>query len=70
MEQQHVLIEEFMSKYQKIKSDIFKEIGCSDWLKRAIEELDERDVVDALHDIEALTQVFEQKWREIKGNNK
>lgn len=54
-----------MSEYEKLKIAYSTSIDCSFWLAKAIKDLDERDPVDALHDIEALTQIFEEKWKEL-----
>lgn len=36
------------------------------WLKRAIEELEKRDINDVLNDIELLHEIFSLKFEEIK----
>lgn len=36
---------------------------ASHWLKRAVNELWDRDVVDALHDLDALRELLEAKHR-------
>lgn len=59
-----------MSEYEKLKKAYQTAIDCSHWLFDAIDDLEKRDVVDALHDIEALTQIFEAKWKELQTNEK
>lgn len=36
------------------------------WLKRAIEELEKRDINDVLNDTELLHEIFSLKFEEIK----
>lgn len=61
-----------MTHYHNSTPATFK--GCVDrlegseatsyWLIEAVRELDKRDIVDVLNDVETLRQVFQLKWHE------
>ena len=52
-------------------SELIEEIrlapDVSYWLKRTIEELEKRDIIDVLDDIELLHKIFSLKFEEIKN---
>ena len=45
----------------KIKNDPC----CSFWIRQQVEELNERDVVDVLKDLQLLTRVYEAKFQDL-----
>lgn len=47
--------------FEEYKQMISANIGSSRWLRKAIDELDKRDVVDAINDLEYLVEVFDRK---------
>lgn len=49
----------------QVKSAILKDPAASYWLKDAIVSLDDRDVVDALHDSKTLVMFLQHKFSEI-----
>lgn len=50
--------------YMQRQIEVMRDFAASNWLKRAIVELDGRDVCDVLGDLEALNQIFEAKLKE------
>ena len=58
-----------MSRYDEITRDIQASLSASFWVKQAFKDLGERDVVDALNDVELLKDVLMVKWRELRGTN-
>ena len=40
---------------------------ASGWIKRAMGELDNRDILDALKDVELLAMILKNKFNEISG---
>lgn len=50
--------------YISKKADILSDIGVSEWAKRAIMELGNRDILDALNDLELLQNTLMLKWYE------
>ncbi|MFA5426672.1 MAG: hypothetical protein WC279_00515 [Sulfurimonas sp.] len=59
-----------MSK-KDTSSELIQEIllahDVSHWLKRVIIELEKRDIIDVLDDIELLHKIFSLKFEEIKN---
>lgn len=51
----------------QIKEHVLKDQGASYWLQLNILKLDERDVVDALHDVEFLKSFLENKMHNMGG---
>lgn len=49
----------------ELMQECFLEQAVSYWLKRAIEELEKRDINDVLNDIELLHKIFSSKFEEI-----
>ncbi|MDD3450915.1 hypothetical protein [Sulfurimonas sp.] len=54
----------------KLIQEILLAPDVSYWLKRTIEELEKRDIIDVLDDIELLHKIFSLKFEEIKIMNK
>lgn len=48
---------------ERNESELLTNPAVSEWLRRAIVETRGRDVLDALHDVEVLKKVLEQRWR-------
>lgn len=53
----------FTLEQQKILNDP----TASFWLKKAVQQMADRDPVDALHDAEELVILLRARWNEIKG---
>lgn len=47
--------------YAEKKAEIMNDISVSYWCKKAIEELDRRDILDALNDLELLNKTLKLK---------
>lgn len=51
---------------QKIdEKALLNDPSTTSWLKRAIEESHNRDILDALHDAEVLVRVLEQRFEQV-----
>lgn len=50
----------------ELMQEIIQAHDVSYWLKRAIKELEKRDINDVLNDIELLHEIFSLKFEEIK----
>lgn len=55
-----------METSSELTQEILLAHDVSYWLKRAIEELEKRDINDVLNDIELLHKIFSLKFEEIK----
>lgn len=51
----------------KLIQEILLAPDVSYWLKQTIEELERRDIIDVLNDIELLHKIFSLKFEEIKN---
>lgn len=51
-----------MSKYEEEKVKIMGNMASSFWLRNSIRELDKKDIVDALVDVEKLHELLQLKW--------
>jgi hypothetical protein len=49
-----------------LKAKILSDFSASYWLKGAIQDLDQRDPVDALHDALALVNVCKERLEQIQ----
>lgn len=52
-----------------MKQRVLQDPAASFWLQQRIVELDNRDVVDALHDVVYLTRFLKTKFEEITCRN-
>jgi hypothetical protein len=54
----------FGKTFQDLKTEIFDDLGASYWIRDAIDDLDMRDVVDVLHELDVLKELFWRKYKE------
>ena len=51
--------------FDNLSAEILNDYAPTKWLKKAIKDLNERDVVDVLNELEILTHIFKMKFKEI-----
>lgn len=60
--------------YEEMKHEALGCFSSSEWLKKAIKELERRDILDAFKDVEFLAVMLNKKWQNIldmeKANEK
>ena len=54
-------------KYIEMKEEIMKDLVASKWIKNAVKELEERDVVDVLNELYYLREMFGKRYEELVG---
>lgn len=55
-----------MTSYHRIQA-VLTDPAASYWLKGAVRELQNRDIIDAVNDIKALDDIFTTLLQEIQG---
>jgi hypothetical protein len=53
--------------YPERAREVVKDLGSSDWIKKAIVDLDRRDIVDVLNELELLQELFVEKFDYMKA---
>lgn len=53
--------------YTEIKQSVINDIGSSFWVKNALVDLEKRDIIDAMNDVNILSIALKKKWEEIKN---
>jgi hypothetical protein len=56
-----------MRNAQEMKQGLLQDFGTSKWLKRALQEADDRDMVDMLNDVEILALYLNRRLDEALG---
>jgi UDP-3-O-acyl-N-acetylglucosamine deacetylase len=51
------------------ENDIMNDPACSHWLKRQLQETKERDILDALADVEILSDVLKKRFEAMTGGH-
>ena len=56
-----------MATKDRVPADIIEDPAASYWLKEAVCQLNKRDPVDALRDVEVLLEVFKNRYYYVTG---